>query len=186
MNFNFFFEFTLTGQIVHSRQIMITLLKMIESQNHVVMVAALQTLAKIIRSPSMRPCWTNFLELILLKIIDSYKAGKEVSWSFQSFNMAAIINIELLYQVQREIDLIIGKMSAVLPVDASINILNPVIATGDFPNNLCALKILRDLADQQGKDFNDNHLDILMPNIARVSGFFDNGIESYILLYVFF
>lgn len=100
--------------------------------------------------------------------------------------MAAIINIELLYQVQREIDLIIGKMSAVLPVDASINILNPVIATGDFPNNLCALKILRDLADQQGKDFNDNHLDILMPNIARVSGFFDNGIESYILLYVFF
>lgn len=61
-------------------------------------------------------------------------------------------------------------MSAVLPVDASINILNPVIATGDFPNNLCALKILRDLADQQGKDFNDNHLDILMPNIARVSG----------------
>ena len=56
-----------------------------------------------------------------------------------------------------------------MPVDASINILNPVIATGDFPNNLCALKILRDMADQQGKDFNDNHLDILMPNIARVS-----------------
>lgn len=71
--------------------------------------------------------------------------------------------------MQREIDLIIGKMSVVLPVDASINILNPVIATGEFPNNLCALKILRDLADQQGKDFNDNHLDILMPNIARVS-----------------
>lgn len=61
------------------RQIMITLLKMIESQNQVVMIAALQTLSKIIRSPSMRPCWTNFLELILLKIIDSYKSGKEVS-----------------------------------------------------------------------------------------------------------
>jgi hypothetical protein len=57
---------------------MITLLKMIESQNNVVMVAALQTLSKIIRSPSMRPCWASFLELILLKIIDSYKAGKEV------------------------------------------------------------------------------------------------------------
>lgn len=59
---------------------MVTLLKMIESQNQVVMVAALQTLSKIIRSPPMRPCWTNFLELILLKIIDSYKAGKEVSF----------------------------------------------------------------------------------------------------------
>lgn len=65
-------------------------------------------------------------------------------------------------------------MTFVLPVDASINILNPVIATGEFPNNLCALKILRDLADQQGKDFTDHHLDILMPNIARVSCTIDN------------
>lgn len=70
---------SLNSFFIHFRQLMITLLKMIESQNHVVMVAALQTLSKIIRSPSMRPCWTNFLELILLKIIDSYKAGKEVS-----------------------------------------------------------------------------------------------------------
>lgn len=57
---------------------MITLLKLIESQNSVIMVAALQTLSKIIRSPPMRACWTSFLELILLKIIDSYKSGKEV------------------------------------------------------------------------------------------------------------
>lgn len=80
-----------------------------------------------------------------------------------------VTNQSFIPQVQREIDLIITKMTSVLPVDASINILNPVIATGDFPNNLCALKILRDLADQQGKDFTDNHLDSLMPNIARVS-----------------
>lgn len=58
---------------------MVTLLKMIESKNDIVMVAALQTLSKIVRSTPMRPCWTNFLELILLKIIDSYKGGKEVS-----------------------------------------------------------------------------------------------------------
>lgn len=146
---------------------MITLLKMIESPNHNVMIAALQTLSKIIRSPIMRPSWTNFLELILLKIIDSYKAGKEVSSGIALSHLGSYFYFSL--QVQREIDLIITKMSAVLPVDASINILNPVIATGEYPNNLCALKILRDLADQQGKDFNDNHLEILMPNIARVS-----------------
>ncbi|CAO1428288.1 unnamed protein product [Diamesa tonsa] len=134
--------------IKHFKAIMVTLLKMIESKNDIVMVAALQTLSKIVRSTPMRPCWTNFLELILLKIIDSYKGGKEV---------------------QREIDVIIIKIASVLPVDASINILNPVIATGEFPNNLCALKILRELADQQGKEFTDNHLDILMPNIARLA-----------------
>jgi CLIP-associating protein 1/2 len=140
---------------------------MIESQNHVVMIAALQTLSKIIRSPPMRPCWTNFLELILLKIIDSYKAGKEVNKMKRQANLR-LPKLSKISQVQREIDVIITGMSSVLPVDASVNILNPVIATGDFPNNLCALKILRDLADQQGKDFTDVHLDILMPNIARV------------------
>lgn len=149
------------------RQIMIMLLKMIESQNQVVMIAALQTLSKIIRSPTMRPCWTNFLELILLKIIDSYKAGKEVKYAEEC--QENHFKVQFPLQVQREIDAIISKMTAVLPVDASVNILNPVIATGEFPNNLCALKILRDLADQQGKDFTDNHLDILMPNIAKVN-----------------
>lgn len=51
---------------------------MIESQNTIVMISALHTLAKIIRSPDMKKNWTAFLELILLKIIDSYKSGKEV------------------------------------------------------------------------------------------------------------
>lgn len=65
---------------------MVTLLKMIESKNDIVMVAALQTLSKIVRSTPMRPCWTNFLELILLKIIDSYKGGKEVSVNNQEMS----------------------------------------------------------------------------------------------------
>lgn len=143
---------------------------MIESQNHGVMIAALQTLAKIIRSPDMKKNWIAFLELILLKIIDSYKAGKEVrNLSPNSMNKNLNSSLSQSKKVQREVDVIISKMATVLPVDASISILNPVIATGTFPSNLCALKILRDLADQQGKDFNDHHLDILMPNIARVS-----------------
>lgn len=71
-------------------------------------------------------------------------------------------------QVSREIDIIVVKIASVLPLDISVNILNPVIATGDFPANLCALKILKELAHKQGKDLTDNHLDSIMPNIARV------------------
>jgi CLIP-associating protein 1/2 len=144
-------------------------LKLIESQNHGIMTAALHTLAKIIRSERMKTNWSSFLELIILKIIDSYKAGKEVSFQVNDQVVRSFLTNNQFKKVQREVDVIISKMAAVLPVDASISILNPVIATGTFPSNLCALKILRDLADQQGKDFNDHHLDILMPNIARVS-----------------
>jgi CLIP-associating protein 1/2 len=63
------------------------------------------------------------------------------------------------------------KIPKVLPLDASVNILNPVIATAEYPANLCALKLLLELIAAQGKDLTDHHLDYLMPNIARVSLF---------------
>ncbi|XP_053689926.1 CLIP-associating protein isoform X2 [Sabethes cyaneus] len=134
--------------IKNFRAIMKMLLNLMESQNNTVLIASLQTLGRIVRSSEMKACWGNFLELILLKIIDCYKISKEVS---------------------REIDLIVVKIATVLPLDVSVNILNPVIATGDFPANLCALKILKELAHEQGKDLTDNHLDNIMPNIARLT-----------------
>lgn len=57
-------------------------------------------------------------------------------------------------------------------MDLSVNILNPVIATGPYPNNLCALKLLTDVVDKQGKDLTEHHLDSIMPNVARVRDFF--------------
>uniref|UniRef100_A0A1Q3FX57 Putative microtubule associated-protein orbit n=1 Tax=Culex tarsalis TaxID=7177 RepID=A0A1Q3FX57_CULTA len=134
--------------IKNFKAIMKMLLNLMESQNNTVLVAALHTLGRIVRSTEMKSCWSNFLELILLKIIDCYKISKEVS---------------------REIDIIVVKIANVLPLDISVNILNPVIATGDFPANLCALKILTELAHKQGKDLTDNHLDNIMPNIARLA-----------------
>ncbi|XP_058466866.1 CLIP-associating protein isoform X3 [Malaya genurostris] len=134
--------------IKNFKAIMKMLLNLMESQNNTVLIASLHTLGRIVRSSEMKSCWSNFLELILLKIIDCYKISKEVS---------------------REIDLIVVKIATVLPLDISVNILNPVIATGDFPANLCALKILKELAHKQGKDLTDNHLDNIMPNIARLA-----------------
>lgn len=55
------------------------LMKLMDVNDPIVMIAALQTLSKVIRSPQMKASWAKFLELILLRIIDSYKAAKEVS-----------------------------------------------------------------------------------------------------------
>ncbi|XP_052899259.1 CLIP-associating protein [Anopheles moucheti] len=134
--------------IKNFKAIMKMLLHLMESQNNDVLIASLHTLGRIVRSTEMKACWSNFLELILLKIIDCYKISKEVS---------------------REIDIIVVKIAGVLPLDISVNILNPVIATGEFPANLCALKILTELTQKQGKDLTDNHLDCIMPNVARLA-----------------
>uniref|UniRef100_A0A2M3ZFX3 Putative microtubule associated-protein orbit n=1 Tax=Anopheles braziliensis TaxID=58242 RepID=A0A2M3ZFX3_9DIPT len=134
--------------IKNFKAIMKMLLHLMESQNNDVLIASLQTLGRIVRSADMKACWSKFLELILLKIIDCYKISKEVS---------------------REIDTIVVKIAGVLPLDISVNILNPVIATGEFPANLCALKILTELTQKQGKDLTDNHLDSIMPNVVRLT-----------------
>lgn len=68
-----------------------------------------------------------------------------------------------------KIDEIAKKIAAFLPVDASINILNPVIAANDFPTNLCAIKLLLELVGSQSDQISDVHIDSVMPNIARVS-----------------
>ena len=60
------------------------------------------------------------------------------------------------------------QIAIILPVNVSINILNPVIATGAYPINLCAVKLLTELADKQGNQLNDIHLDSVMPNLAMV------------------
>uniref|UniRef100_A0A336MCT2 CSON009687 protein n=1 Tax=Culicoides sonorensis TaxID=179676 RepID=A0A336MCT2_CULSO len=124
------------------------ILSLIESKNSLIVIAALQTLSKILRSTDMQASWSNFLELIVLKYIDNYKTSKEV---------------------QREIDLMIPRLARVLPMEPTVAILNPVIATGEYPCNLCALKLLTEIVDYQGQDMNEGQLDLLMPNIARLT-----------------
>lgn len=137
---------------------------MIESQYETVMLAALQTLSKVIHSSQMRSCWLKSLETVLLKIVSCYKADAKVSESFCFVQREINEN----FQDQNEIDLIIANMTHMLPIDITVNILNSVFATGDFSSNLCALVIIQAMVKKQGADFSDVHLDILMPNVVKV------------------
>ncbi|KAH8380473.1 hypothetical protein KR009_010921 [Drosophila setifemur] len=128
------------------RSIMRMLLNILEAEHTDVVIAGLHVLGKIMRSSKMRHNWMHFLELILLKIIQCYQHSKEAL---------------------REIDSMIPRIAPSLPLDLSINIVNPVIATGEFPTNLCAIKILLELTEHHGAEITDAHLDIVFPNLAR-------------------
>ncbi|GAB0096245.1 CLIP-associating protein [Sergentomyia squamirostris] len=134
--------------IQHFKGIMKMLLNLLQSSDVTILKSAIRALCKVVRSNSMRPCWIHFLELILLKIIDSYRTTREVVSYIESY---------------------ISKIASVLPLELSINILNPVIATGEFPTNLCAVKILTELASKQGENLTEHHLDVIMPNIALLT-----------------
>lgn len=61
-----------------SRAIMKLLLALLDSQQTDIVLAVIHTLSKVLRSDQMKSSWSNFLELILLKIIDCYKTHKDV------------------------------------------------------------------------------------------------------------
>lgn len=130
----------------HFRSIMRMLLNILEAEHTDVVIAGLHVLSKIMRSNKMRHNWMHFLELILLKIIQCYQHSKEAL---------------------RDIDSMIPRIAPSLPLDLSINIVNPVIATGEFPTNLCAIKILLEVTEHHGSEITDAHLDIVFPNLAR-------------------
>ncbi|KAH8302867.1 hypothetical protein KR044_011386 [Drosophila immigrans] len=130
----------------HFKSIMRMLLNMLEAEHTDVLIAGLQVLRKIVRSEQMRHNWLNFLELILLKIINCYQHSKEAI---------------------REIDNMIQRIAPALPLDLTINIVNPVIATGTFPENMCAIKILLEVTEHHGAEITDAHLDMVFQNLAR-------------------
>ena len=99
------------------------------------------------------------------RLLSSPQRGE---WRRAKANSLPNSNESFNFKVAAKIDAILTKIAPVLPVDATISILNPVIATGDFPTNLCAIKLLLELVSVQGDEITDHHLNAVMPNIAKV------------------
>lgn len=152
------------------------LLTFLQSTNVEVIVAALKVLKRVMQSAEMKEYWVKFLELILIKVIDCYKNGKEVSrtvgnmycYISPSYAFHSFFFVISTTQVSREIDTIIHHVAEHLPLDATINILKPIISTGAFPTNLCALKILKELTEWQGQQISEKQLDSIMEQITKV------------------
>lgn len=60
------------------------------------------------------------------------------------------------------------SLARALPLDKSFNLLKPIISTREYPHNLCALKIVTELARAQGSNITDEHLASLMTGVSPV------------------
>lgn len=78
------------------------LLVLVNSPQHEVVIAVIKVLAKIMRSEAMKQTWLNFLELLLLKIIDCYKISKEVS-SCAAVSQSKMIDNDILCRLPEKL-----------------------------------------------------------------------------------
>lgn len=75
------------------------------------------------------------------------------------------LNIE---QIARDADFALTHIAKVLPVDLAIQVVHPIIATGEYPLNLGAVKLLTELTKQHQEEITEQHLEMVMSSLATV------------------
>ena len=74
-----------------------------------------------------------------------------------------------LFQVERAAEGCAAAMAGVLPADKVIQVLNPIIKTGDYPVNQAAVKMLTKVAEHESsKEVVSTQLGSIMPGLLKV------------------
>ena len=72
--------------------------------------------------------------------------------------------------MERAAEACAAAMAGVLPFDAVIRVLNPIVKTGEYPVNQAAVKMLTKVAEHKdSKEVIISHLADVMPGLLRVS-----------------
>ena len=72
--------------------------------------------------------------------------------------------------MERAAEACAAAMAGVLPSDAVIRVLNPIVKTGEFPVNQAAIKMLTKVVEHKDNiEVVVSHLPEIMPGLLRVS-----------------
>lgn len=119
----------------------------------------LNVLTEMVKKPSLVPCFSMFVELLVLKVLQSHGDVKEVSRD----------------DVLRASETCASAMAIHLPSDVIVHVLIPLIVTGEFPVNQSSIKMLTKLVEHHGPSSIEPRLPDLMPGIMKA---YENEVSS--------
>lgn len=109
----------------------------------------------MLKQDQLISCFQGYTELIILKVLESHRDPEK--------------------DVERAAEGCAAAMAGVLPADKVIQVLNPIIKTGDYPVNQAAVKMLTKVAEHDAcKEVVTAHLESIMPGLLKA---YDN-VES--------
>ncbi|XP_046683074.1 CLIP-associating protein 2 isoform X4 [Homalodisca vitripennis] len=118
-------------------------------------ILVLTALTELIKKRAIIDCFNNYVELLILKVLNSYKDTSK--------------------EVVRNAESCANTIATTLAPEMVIRVLAPLIQTGEFPLNLAALKMLTRLVEYHGRDPVYNYLPDLMPGLIQA---YDNQESS--------
>uniref|UniRef100_A0A1Y1LZC0 TOG domain-containing protein n=1 Tax=Photinus pyralis TaxID=7054 RepID=A0A1Y1LZC0_PHOPY len=126
-------------------------------------VIVLEVFAEIFKNDNMRQCWSNFVELLTLRVLNAHCSDKR--------------------EVVKAAELTAAAMS-VFPFNAIISVLSPLIHTSACPTIQGAIKMLTKLIEVHPLEVTDDHLGSVMPGLIKANDHEESAVrKSAVFLY---
>ncbi|KAG5871175.1 hypothetical protein JTB14_007902 [Gonioctena quinquepunctata] len=145
-------EMIRTGQTEHVKKnfkkVLRLLIDNLNEKDSVIQVTVLQILRAIFQAPDMEECWSNFVELLTMRVLDAHTDEKKEVMKEAEATAAAMI---------------------VCPFETVVSTLAPLIRTSPYPALLGAIKMLTKLIEANPAQITDDHLGKIMPGLIKGS-----------------
>lgn len=120
-------------------------------------VLVLEVFAEIFKNDNMRQCWSNFVELLTLRVLNAHCSDKR--------------------EVVKAAELTAAAMS-VFPFNAIISVLSPLIHTSACPTIQGAIKMLTKLIEVHPLEVTDDHLGSVMPGLIKANDHEESAVRK--------
>ncbi|KAF5301656.1 hypothetical protein FQA39_LY10703 [Lamprigera yunnana] len=141
----------------HFKKLLRVLIDNLDSPDWNTQVTVLEVFAEIFKKENMRECWSNFVELLTLRVLNSHCSEKREVVKAAEYTAAAMI---------------------AFPFNAVISVLSPVIHTSSCPTIQGAIKMLTKLIEVHPLEVTDDHLASVMPGLIKANDHEESAVRK--------
>lgn len=144
----------------------------LQEEEATIKIIKLQILRTIFEKPQLREFWSDFVELLILKVLEAHiDERRDVSNNLTDVcvGFRYLIEIFLNSKVIKEAETTAAAMN-VFPFDKAVDTLAPLIRTSQY-HLMGAIKMLMKLVEAHPKEVTEDHLNAIMPGLIKVVSF---------------
>ncbi|XP_011503342.1 PREDICTED: CLIP-associating protein 1-A [Ceratosolen solmsi marchali] len=149
----------------HFKRLLKTLIGSLASDNKEMQIEVLQSLIDMLKCPELSESFSNYAELLVLKVIRAHKFDDQKSDISSSCNNS---RTTVKYpEVLRMAEKCAATVAVILPPEQTIQFASSMMTTEPFPQNMGAIKMLHKVVEYYGKEAIKLHLLKVMPGLLK-------------------
>ncbi|XP_020709116.2 CLIP-associating protein 1-A isoform X3 [Athalia rosae] len=145
------------------RKLLKALLENLASPHKEVQIEVLQVLIELLKCPELTESFSQFIELIVLKVLHAHKFDEPNPEASSGSGRAMVKQLEVLRVAEK----CAATIVTVLPPDQIILLIPSIISTEPFPKNMGGIKMLHKIVEHWGAGVITPHLSKIMPGLIK-------------------